>query len=286
MNTEETTTWKKPTGKIKIKLIQRGVNPLITDPEHEAFNLFGTSTRDYLLPMDSQGNLHNPFSCKEEQLWLEEALDIDLNWHKNKDNFWHKTNVSLGKQDLVIDLANPKEYIKYLIAKANKRYVAPNLAEEKQRATYKYVIVQENDEIKQSAGKVNKTGKAYKFFGKIEDDKQAMLDFLKVYGKKVSPASKEGFLVQEIGKIIEEDIDGFLAVADDKANYEIKLLVENAVEAGAIKKDRRKYYLPGGDPLCGEGDVPTLDNAISYLSNKANQDILSTLKARVKTAKD
>jgi hypothetical protein len=286
MSTEEKTQWKKPTGKIKIKLINKGVNPLITDPSHEAFNLFGTATRDYLIPMDAQGNLHNPFSCKEEQEWLEKELDVDLNWHKDKDNYWHTTKVSLGKQDLEIELDNPKKYILYLIARANKRYVAPTLADEKLRATYKYVIVQEHDEVKKSAGKINKNKEAYKFFGKIEEDRQAMLDFLKVYGRKVSSVSKANFLVQEIGKIIEEDIDGFLEIANDKENYDIKLLIENAVEAGAIKKDRRKYHLPGGDPLCGEGDAPTLQNAITYLSKKANQDILTTLKARVKTAKD
>ena len=280
------TTWVKPTGKLRIKLIMKGVNPLISDPSHEAYNLFGTSNREYALPVDTLGNLINPFSCAEEQEWLEKALDLDLNFHKQKNNYWNSAKIVLGKDDKLIDQSNPKEYIQLLIAKANKAYIAPDFKSQKKRATYKYVIVSENEEIKASAKKVNKTAEAYKFFGKIEEDRDAMLNFLKVYGKKVSGASKVSFLVQELGKIIEEDIDGFLEVANDKGNYELKLIIADAVVAGAVLKDKRKYHLPGGDPLCGEGDTPTLENAVIYLNNPANQDILSMLKARIKNAKD
>ena len=282
----EAKEWVRPSGKIRIKLIPKGVNALITDPSHEAYNLFGNSTRDFLVPVDPQGNLHNPFECKEEQLWLEKELDLDLNYHKGDNNYFHTAIVSLGKTDKIIDKANPKQYLEFIIARANKLYVAPNLASAKKKATYKYVISEEGDEIKASAKKVNKTAEAYKLFGKMEDDREAMLNFLKVYGKKVSPATKDSSLITFIGEIITDDIDGFLEVANDKSNYDIKLLIAQAVEAGAVEKKVRKYYLPGGDPLCGDGDTPTLENAVIYLNNKANQDILITLKARVKNAKD
>tara|TARA_R100001463_G_scaffold42850_2_gene89585 strand:+ start:4451 stop:5308 length:858 start_codon:yes stop_codon:yes gene_type:complete len=282
----EAKKWVTPSGKVRIKLIAKGVNSLITDPAHEAYNLFGTSTRDYLVPVDRQGNLHNPFESTAEKLWLEKELDLDLNYHRNEKNYFHTASVSLGKSDKRIDLSNPKQYLEYIILRANKQYVAPSLAASTKKATYKYVIVAENAEIKATASKANQRIEAYKFLGKIEDDKQAMLDFLKVYGKKVSSVSKIEFLVGEIEKIISDDLEGFLTTAKDKGNYELKLIIAKGVEAGAIMKDKRKYYLPGGDALCGEGDIPTLDNAILYLTNKANQDVLTTIKARIKNAKD
>lgn len=286
MSITEEQIWQKPSGKIKIKLIQKGVNPLISDPDHEAFNLFGTSTRDYLLPIDNAGNLHNPFISDEEQKWLEDSLDLDLNYHKDKDNYWHKAKLALGKADKHLDLSNPKHYIEYVIARANKLYFAPSIKSQKAKATYKYVLVAEEEEVKVNAGKVNKTAEAYKYFGKIEDDKEAMLNFLKVYGKRVSSSSKESFLTQEIGKIIEEDIDGFLEIARDSSSYELKILISEAVEAGAILKNGKKYSLPGGDDLCFEGLVPTLENVVTYLKHNSNQDVLLTLKARVQNAKD
>lgn len=282
----EAKEWVRPSGKIKIKLIVKSVNPAIQDPEHEAYNLFGTSTRDYLVPVDAQGNLHNPFECEEEKLWLEKELDLDLNFHRRENNYWHKAKISLGKPDKRIDLSNPKQYLDYIIARANKMYIAPDIKSQRKKATYKYVIVAEGAEVKATASKAKLRTEAYKFLGKIEDDKQAMLDFLKVYGKKVSSVSKEEFLVGELEKIIVDDLDGFLQIAHDKPNYDIKLLIAQAVDAGALIKDKRKYFLPGGDALCGEGDSPTIENAILYLKNKANQDVLSTLKARVKNAKD
>jgi hypothetical protein len=278
--------WQIPSGKIKVKPIAKAVNPLVQDPEHEAYFLFGTSTRDYCLPVDRQNNLINPFSSKEEQEWLEDTLDVDLNIYKTKDNYWRTFKVSLGKSDKRLDLSNPKDYLEYLVLKANKLYVAPDGKSQRKRATYRYALVEENFEVKSTANKANKRVSAYKFLGKLEEDRNDMLNFLKVYGKKVSNVSKTDFLVQELEKLIIEDIDGFLAVAEDKENYEIKLLIANGVEAGAIKKDRRKYFLPGGDPLCAEGDVPTLANAVEYLKAKSNQDVLTTLKARISNAKE
>lgn len=283
---KEGTNWVKPSGKVRIKLIAKGVNSLITDPSHEAYNLFGTSTRDYLVPVDRQGNLHNPFECREERDWLESELDLDLNHHKDEKNYWHNASVSLGKTDKRLDLSNPKHFIEYVIIRANKMFIAESLTTAKKKATYKYVIVGENAEIKATASKANLRIEAYKFLGKIEDDRQEMLDFLKVYGKKVSSVSKIEFLVGEMEKIITDDLDGFLTTSKDKGGYELKLLIASAVDCGAITKEKRKYYLPGGDALCGEGDIPTLDNAILYLGEKGNQDVLTTLKARVKNAKD
>jgi hypothetical protein len=285
MTTEEK-VWVKPSGKVKIKLIVKSVNPAIQDPEHEAYNLFGTSTRDYLVPVDYQGNLHNPFKCDAEREWLEKELDLDLNHHRREDNYWNRAKLVLGKSDKRIDLSNPKEYLDYIIARSNKMYVAPDIKSALKKATYKYVIVEEGAEVKATASKANKRIAAYKFLGKVEDDKQAMLDFLKVYGKKVSSVSKVGFLVIQLEELIKTDIDGFLETAEDKGNYDIKLLIAEAVEAGALNKDGRKYFLPGGDALSGTGDAPTIENAIIYLKNKANQDVLTTLKARVKNAKD
>ena len=101
----EAKAWETPSGVVKIKLINKSVNPLITDPEHEAYNLFGTSTRDYLLPVDAQGNLHNPFVDPQEQAWLEKALDMDLNHHRKEKNYWHTAKIVLGKDDKILDLS-------------------------------------------------------------------------------------------------------------------------------------------------------------------------------------
>lgn len=277
----------KPEDKIiVVKPIMRSKNSLITDPEHEAFFLFGTATITYCLPVDRQGNLQNPFKSKEEQEWLEKELDVDLNFHKVKDNFWHKARVKMGKDVRKLNLRNPKDYIDYIILRANNLYVAPDGESMTNKATYRYALVSEEFETNQSQKKGDLQIEAYMALGKLKEDKEAMIDFLKVYGRKVSDASKTSFLVTELMKIIETDLTGFLNVVRDKDNYEIKLLIAQAVECQAINKQGRKYHLPGGDDLCGPGDVPTIENVVKFLQSPANQDLLTLLKARVNNAKE
>jgi hypothetical protein len=286
----ETTTAKKvftpKQERVVVKPIMRARNPLVTDPEHEAFFLVGNATINYCLPTDTQGNLLNPFSSKEEQEWLEKELDLDLNFHKTKDNFWHDFKVKLGKSIKRLDLQNPKHYLDYLVLKANRLFIAPNGEAMNDRATYRYALVSEEFENKKSVKQADLKIEAYKAFGKLEEDTEGMKDFLKVYGKKVSPVSKKSFLIEEISKIVDNDLEGFLAVIRDKDNYEIKLLVAEAVEVGAVIKQGRKYTLPGGDNLCGPGEQPTMAHVVEYLKAPANQDILTLLQTRVKTAKD
>lgn len=283
---EQKRSFTPPDKVIMVKPVLRVRNPLITDPEHEAYFLFGNASIDYSLPVDRQNNLLNPFSSKEEQKWLEDELDLDLNWHKVKDNYWHRAKVRCDKNTRRLNLSNPKDYIQYLILKANGLHIAPDGESQGLKATYKFALVSEEFETKKSVKKADLQIEAYMMLGKLKDDKDEMVNFLKVYGKKVSGVSRTDFLVSELKKIIEEDIEGFLAVARDKDNYELKLLIATAAECGALIKSGRKYSLPGGDNLCGAGEVATIDNAVVYLKNPANQDILTLLKARVKNAKE
>lgn len=269
-----------------IRPIRRSRNPMVSDPAHEAFFLFGNASIDYALPMDRQGNLINPFSSKGEQKWLERELDLDLNIYRNKDNYWMTFKVKMGKGEKMLDLSNPKHYIEYLVLKANKLFIAPSGDKQFDRATYRYVMLNPEYETNTEAKAIDKKIEAYKALGKLEDDSTAMVDFLKIYGKKVDDSSKKEFLVAEINKVIEKSVDDFLTLYNDKENYEVRLLIARAVESGVIEKKGRKYNLPGGDPLCGEGSVATIDNVIAYLKSPAQQDMLSMIQARVKNAKD
>jgi hypothetical protein len=261
-------------------------NKLVDDPEHEAYFLMGTSSVHYSLPKDTQGNLINPFLTEGDKEWLEDSLDLDLNYHKRTDNFWKSFKVKLSKKTQRLDLANPKDYLTYLVLKANHLHIAPNENVANKRATYRYIMTTESFDMEKKASSVDKSIRAYMELGKIVEDKAAMANFLKVYGKKVSAQSKIEFFVAEIKKIIEEDIDTFLRIIEDKENYELKLLIADAVEIGAIKLDKRQYTLPGGDALAEVGQVPTLENAIKFLKYKGNQELLMTIKARVDNTKD
>lgn len=272
--------------KIIVDPIMRQRNALISDPEHEAFFLFGTASLTYVLPKDRQNNLVNPFESEGEQEWLENQLDLDLNHHKSKENYWRKHRVKLTKTPRTLDLSNPKDYLDYVILRANRKYIAPDGDSAFKLATYRYALIKEEYKTNNKAKKADQEIEAFMELGKMKDNSTAMVNFLKVYGKRVASTSKKEFLVSELRNIIENDVEGFLTIAHDRENYEMKLLISDAVEAGAIKKSGRKYTLPGGDPLCGEGDVPILNNVIEYLKSPAQQDLLLSIQARVDKSKD
>lgn len=272
---------------IIVKPILRVRNSLITDPDHEAFFLFGNATTDYCLPVDQNGTLINPFSSKEEQAWLEKSLDLDLNIYKTKENFWksRKAKVRLGKDDRKLNLSNPKDYISWLVLKTNKNYIAPDGDSINKKATYRYGLYSEEYATQTIVKHADKKKLAYKAASRLEDKgKETMVNFLKVYGHRVTAESKFEFLVAAIDKIIEDDIDTFLKLVDDK-EYELKLLISNAVEVGAITKKGRHYFLLGGDPLCGTGETPVLDTVVAYLKAPANGDIVNMLMASIKKKK-
>lgn len=267
-------------------IIRLNSNGLVTDVKHEAAFLFGTATNTYCLPMDRQGNLNNPFTSKEEQEWLEEELDADLNIHKIKDNYWKKLRVRLGKEPRKLNLKNPKDYVEWLVLKANPMFIAPSGEEALNKSTYKYSLQDENFSAKEVTKEADLNMEAYMLFGKMADDKEKMINFLKVFGKRVAKGSKELFLKTEISKIIKEDVEAFLAVARDSENYEYRLLIAEAVEYGIIIKKGREYLLQGGDTLSNPSEPATLDNAVKYLKLPVNQDITDAIRARVEAARD
>ena len=283
--TTKNTNWKTPSGRIKVQPVQRAINSMIQDPAHEAYFLFGNSTNEYVLPRNTSGYLVNPFTSPEEQAWLEGILELDLNYHK-KNSEWEKVKVILGKDAIILDMANPRDYMNYLILLAIKRAIAPNGTVQKKKLSYRYVMLAEDFEVKEKAKIVNSTKDAYMFLGKLQADKQSMLDFLTVYGKGVDDQSTKGFLTGAIDDIMKDDLEGFLEIARDKDNYTMRLMIQQAVKLNVIILTGREYSLPGGDKLADKGMVATLENAMAYLQAAENQDILMTLEARVKNAKD
>lgn len=269
-----------------VKPIKRLRGGLVDDVNHEAAFLFGTSGIDYKLPFDLQGNLINPFSSKEEQEWLEKELDLDLNFHKIKDNFWKTHKVTLKKDDVKLNLKNPKHYLDYILLKANKLFIASSLEEQFDKVTYRYVFMDEADEVKQVVKKADLEMEAYMALGVLRNSKEDMLNFLSIYGKKVSKESKIDFLFMEIKKIVESDLENFLNIIRDKGNYEVKLLIANCVEAGILTKKNRQYFQIGGDPLCEVGQTSTLEYAIKYLKEPINEELLLNLKTRLENTKE
>lgn len=266
----------------------------ITDPRHVNYGRMNeNSKKTYVVPRLSSGIFVNVLT-NEEKDFLENLLGLEpnaLSIYKREDNFWDDSNesglasVTLFKQDNILNLADPEDYIRYKILLANKDYIAPSYEyyEDHPKATYEYYITSEEAESKEALRSVGNKSKAYLELGTMKDNINKMRVLLEILtGKATSPNTKSEYLQVELSKNIEGNAKEFLRIVSDPL-LDTKVLIKECLEAGFISKRGDWYSLKSDNsPLCEAGEDPTLNVAAKYLNAPKHQDILFSLQAKLK----
>lgn len=285
-DTKEKSTVKTPlkNKKVKVYPIKRA-RGLVQDAEHEAAFLFGDSTFEFSVPMTRTGKLKDPLDPEEREYF--EKYDKQLNFRegdtsiypdKDGNNMWYDYRIRLDKTVRELDLSDPQDYLDWKVLLANEDKIAPSWNERHDKQTYLYALVDEEEETKSVATQADKRKRAYKHYGKIEEDPDEMKKFLRIYGAKPPQNAKMHFLQSEIDRIIQEDLDGFLSVIEDD-DYDIRDFIDQAIQVGALHKNRNEYKLPGGD-IIGRSTKDTID----FLNDPKNQDIYLDIQAKIEAA--
>lgn len=251
--------------------------------DHDGLHTYTGAGRRYTLPYSlSKRGLVNPFESEEQREELERELNLptgELSIYKKKDNYWHSFEILLNKNELQLDMRNPEDVLRLLMLKANVDEISPTY-KGRMEGLFKYAIVDADSETNERAIKAHTVKNAYKKLGQMEDSTETMVNFLTVYGKKPGANPKNEFLVSEIDKIIESDLHGFMDVVEDD-NFEYKLLIQNAIQVGALNHPTKtRYELPGGDVIGN-----SLQEAVDYLTNPLNQENYIVIKNRVEVIK-
>ena len=240
----------------------------------------------YTVPRLSSGQLVNVLT-DDEKTFLEQILNLEVNElsiYRVKDNFWKSSQayVRLTKQDNILDLSDPMQYIQYKILLANKDYIAPSKIdyENTPKATYEFIIINENEELKLATNTMNAITASYKEYDKISQDSyklRYLIEFIE--NRPLSPKTKLDFLQIQINKVIQEQPKTFLTLIKDSL-LEAKILLKKSVEKGLIFKRGNSYYTKDNIPMCETGQEPTLNNAANYINNPKNQDLLFNLQSK------
>ena len=278
-----------PNKKVTIVPIMRARGP-IKDEKHEAFFLFGNATIDVCVPMDRMGNLIDPLSPEEREYFEDKSRSgMPFNvgelsiYNKPAENYWTTFRIKLSKDERVLNLSNPKDYLEYKVLLSNKELVAPSGDVQYDKMTYKFALISEDFAQKTNLNEADQNERAWTKFGEIRNNRAYMSNFLKIYGRMPSEDSNDDFLRNEITKIIKEDIKSFLSITEDDM-FEDKILIHRAVRAGAIKISKGNYILPGGDKMCEPGDKADIVNAIKFLKDPENQEVYATVRERIEIA--
>jgi len=267
-------------------------NHIMGDGMHEnAFQI-------YCVPKLQKSNNFVNVLTNEEMECLEEVMGLEpkaLSIYKPaKENYWSNANpnglstVTLRKKDNIFDMSKPTDYIAVKILLANKDKICPSMEEWQARPkeTYEYVIIREGQESKIAQSNTDATIQAVMKLGKIAEDKDVLkLAVETLMGKRYSDKVTPEWLQTQALDMIKSNAKNaklFIGIIEDE-DLDNKVLIRKCIANGLIA-DRGNYlYIKDGNqPMCSDGEEPTLNKAAKWLGKPKNQEILFSLQAKVK----
>lgn len=270
----------------------------VDDPRHFLYGgMAESSKRVFTVPLLRTGGYVNVLTNSEKE-YLENILGLEknaLSVHKKENNYWDDSNkegfgtVEVSKKDTFLNLADPLDYIKYKVLLANKDVIAPSLQayQDMPRATYDFVLISENSASEEAKSKVSAKAKAYREFGKVEDNTDILRLVIElIEGRPVSKNTNINMLQAKIGDIIDSNAKLFIKTVTDPL-LNTKVLIKNAVESGVIAcRGNYYYYKESNLPLCEDGQEPTFNVAAAFLNHPKRQELKFSIEAKVKNNKE
>ena len=211
--------------------------------------------------------------------FFETELGADLNTTlKTDDNFWRsdrRGRVILTKEGATLNLNRSLDMLKYLILLSNKMLVSPSYDERILKATYEFMVVDEDKVTVKKLAEATVKADAFVKFAEITNSKASITGFIKSLGRTIPATASLDWLKSEVLNVVEKDPKYFLEIVNHP-QYKDRIFVQEATEAGAIiRKGNKRYTLDNGSEL---GD---LTDTIMFLSNPDNQEVKMRIKAKV-----
>lgn len=273
---------------------------LVSDPNHVMSDgMHENAFHTYCVPKLQKSNTFVNVLTNDEKECLERAMGLEpnaLSIYKQPEtkNFWSNANpsglssVTLKKRDNIFVMSNPIDYIAVKILLANKDKICPSMEEWEARPkeTYDFVIIREGEESKASQNNTDVTIQAILKLGKISDDKEVLkLVVETMMGKKYTDNTSAEWLRTQALDMIKstpKNAKMFLGIVEDDF-LDNKVLIRKAIAKGLVADRGGFLYIKDGNqPMCGDGEEPTLNTAAKWLAKPRSQEMLFGLQAKVK----
>jgi hypothetical protein len=215
--------------------------------------------------------------------FFEKELGVDLNPTLEADkNFWRsdrRGRVAITKEGMTLNLNHSLDMLKYLILLSNRMLISPSYDERTLKATYEFMIVDENKVTTQKLEEANIKSQAYIKFAEVTNSRASIIGFIKSLGRTIPATATDEWLKGEVLNVIDNSPKYFLEVVNHP-QYNERIFVQEAIEAGAIiRKGEKRYVLDNGAEL---GD---LNDTINYLLNPDNQESKMRIKGKIELLK-
>lgn len=220
----------------------------------------------YLKKNGSRYTGFNDPDMEEARRRLGETLHTDLSVNSE---FWDTFFIRMTDDDLVLDLSDPYDELKYHFLKRHKD-VKQSLLERKAGA--KYVIVNIDEEAKQRNIEAKTKREAFTTLDKMSTED--MRDALRLYG--INSEDSNEVVEAKLNELIEADPKKFGDLWIHNKERKIQVLIEKAIGKNIIRRQKNRYSY--GTTELGLG----IESAIAFLNDVKNQDIKLAIITQLK----
>lgn len=285
--TEESTQKVNPLRKeiIRVEFVPQKTGLSPDDPKHVMYGGMAANAKTIIcVPMLRSTGAYKNVLTNDEKNYLEDLLDVNLSVYSKENNYWDNYNIVIPKEGITLDLSDPEDFIRYKVLLANTEIIASSKRElqDRPKATYRFVLVRDAEDISMENAKMDATMRCYKEFGKIEDDVDTMRVLVElIEARPYAANTNQEFLRSKINTLIQANPKNFLSQITDPL-LRTKVIIRRATELGKLSKRGDFYYLRSDNsPLCETGQDPTLSVAAAFLNSSAHQDIKFTLESEI-----
>jgi hypothetical protein len=199
---------------------------------------------------------------RDDEKRLGEALGYDL---RKSSKFWETFRIKIGTEDVVLDLEDPADELKYLFLKGHKR-VKGTVTEFKATADYYIYNPEEEAEIFNNLGRVKR--QAIREFDKLKpaEIKKA----LRLYGYSANNMS-DSVAEDKLFKLVEQNPQHFIDKWVNNTHKATEYLIKEALAKNVIRKTKNIHSY--GTITLGN----SLEDTISFIDNGENSDIKASI---------
>lgn len=250
-------------------------------PDH----LYEDSTRSIGATLGSAGNVVSGLSVHETVTLMPHIIGISSSspeFYRAVEDYFASLTIKVesgGKRlDITLDAdqspVNVQDYIFYLFAKANPKVAESN---DKLGASHQFYFYDPFIETQKKFVALQSKKDAEKEFIKITADDKRMKLVLSIVDPFALSLSKEEKELR-LDAFKTANPDKFLAIATDP-ELETKAFIESCLTSQVLR--RVGTSILNGDQTLGN----TLEEAVLFLKDQKNSEVLATLKARMRTFK-